>query len=228
MTTSGYIMDLAAALYNDQEKAVATYAVQLPYLNLALKELQELYEENNVPVTDVVSALIAVVAGVTEINATTTPALPTDLVEIRQMWERPTGVDPFIPMYRRDFLPHYLEGVRIPQLIWWSNNNNGIQFLPASADNEIKLDYTRNLFTVLTNSDGSDNINVINCELFLANKTAALLSRFIGENGTRADILDGAAYLAIERSMNITTKGRQAMVKRRRPFRAAWRTRQVY
>ena len=228
MTTSGYVMDLSAALYNDQEKAVATYAVQLPYLNMAMKELQELYAENNVPVTDIVSAEIAVVANVSEISFTTVPALPSDLIEIRQMWERPTGIDPWIPMYRRDFLPHYLEGVQIPQLIYWSNNNNGIQFLPANADNEIKLDYVRNLFLVLTNSDGSDSINVINADLFLANKTAALLSRFIGENPTRADVLDGAAYLAIERSMNITTKGRQAMVKRRRPFRAAWRTRQVY
>jgi hypothetical protein len=46
------VMDSAAALLNDQAKQQYTYLVQIPYLNMALSELKEYFELNNVPVTD--------------------------------------------------------------------------------------------------------------------------------------------------------------------------------
>jgi hypothetical protein len=54
--TSGTVMNQAAALLNDPSRTVYTYPVQIPYLNQALQELQELFELNNIPVTDTVTS----------------------------------------------------------------------------------------------------------------------------------------------------------------------------
>src|SRR5689334_106870 len=199
--TSADVMDLAAATYNDQSKVVVTYGVQLPYLNMALNELQEIFEQNNVPVTNKTSAVLTLTAGVVTIDSTTTPALPTDLIEIEQLWERPTGIDPFIPMFRCNFLPHYLEGQPVSNFIWWQFNGQQIKVLSANQSNDIKIDYVASLFTPLTDVSGADTISVINAKSFLVYRTGSLLAQFIGENVTRAEELKGLAELAVERAL---------------------------
>jgi hypothetical protein len=59
----------------------------------------------------------------------------------------------------------------------------------------------------------------------LSYKTAALLSQFIGENESRAQLLNGEAELAVERMASIDNKGRQQMSTRHRPFRASYKAR---
>jgi hypothetical protein len=75
----------------------------------------------------------------------------------------------------------------------------------------------------LTSED--DPIQVTNGMSFLAYKTAALCSMFIGENQTRASILEAKAEQALERLTGINNKGRQQIVTRHRPFRAGWKAR---
>lgn len=219
------VMDLVAGLMNDTAKAVYTYAVQIPYLNMALLELREKYELNNIPVTETSSEEIDVPAGDTEITfgATTSPALPDDLVEPQQLWEKNTGIDPYIPMTRVDFLPHYLAGTPTNQFIYYVWQDQKIKLLASTADNTIKIDYIKQLFMDVI--DSGTQINVINAQSFLQYRTAALLAEFIERNITSSDALNTYAVLAMDRALGIGVKGKQAIQTRRRPFRQAWKRR---
>lgn len=225
------VMDRVASLMNDTAKAVYTYVVQIPYLNMALDELQEEFELNNVPVTNQTSSpAIVVDAGVTEIIPTVVPPVvgevyyPTDLIEIQAVWERLNGSsDPYIPVTRREFLLHVFDGIVLPDLIYYSWQDQKIKFNPASTDRDVKLDYIKDLFVEVTDED--DPIGIINSQSYLAFKTAQFCSYFIGENPTRANELKGLAAVALERNLGISSKGRQAITTRRRPFRSGYKTR---
>ncbi len=224
--TAGQVMDGAASLMNDTAKTSYNYIVQIPYLRIALQELREYYELHHIPVTQKVSAVITIPSGTTSIiyNAVApAPALPTDFVGPLQLWEREVGIDPFIPMHRRDFLPHALEGVQIGQFIYFVWNSQEIQFLPAIRDNEIKMDYLGELFPSIV--DNTSLINVVNATTFLEYRTAALLCEFIERNLTSANALNVYAGGALDRATGINVKGKQSIVTRRRPFRASYKKR---
>jgi hypothetical protein len=69
------VMDRAAALLNDSALSIYTYAVQLPYLKMAVDDLQLQVEANNIALSNDVSAAINVLTGVTKISYSTTPSL---------------------------------------------------------------------------------------------------------------------------------------------------------
>ncbi len=218
-------LDTAASLNNDTDRAVYTNAVMLPYLQVALQELQETYEENQIPVTTKSEEVLSIPAGTSVIGFATTPALPSDLIEISELWERNHNIDPFVEMVRCDYLPHYQQGVENSQFVWWAWQRNAIHVLPSNSINDLKLDYICNLFPTLTLGTIDDAIGVINALTFLQFRTGALAAQFIGENETRAESLNQMAILAIQRTLTIETKGRQSIAYRRRPFRAAYKTR---
>lgn len=219
-------MNASAALLNDVAKSVYSFTAQLPYLNIALQELQEHFELNEIPVVDTVSAVVQVNAGVDHVGfSTTNPKLPDDLIEPQVLWERSRNINPFIPMTKVDFLPRFMEGVQtnVFQVYTWQNQE--IRFLPCIQDNDIKMDYIKNLFVPFIDTDGTEEVGVINAATFLEYKTAGLCAEFIGENPTRAKDLNGYAQLAIDRVTGIGTKGRQAIITRRRPFRSGYKRR---
>lgn len=226
--TAAQVMNAVASILNDTARSVYTYSVQIPYLNMALRELQEDYELANMPVTDTVSAVLDVDSGVTSIGyepdmpIVGVQYLPDDLIEPKLLWERQAGINPFIPMTRVDVLPRYQEGVELNQLIWYTWQSQQLRFLAANQDNQIKMDYTRNLFVEVTDED--DTINVVNAQTPLQYKTAALIARFVEENQQRANDNDILYINALERVEGIGTKGRQAIFIRRRPFRAAYKS----
>lgn len=217
-------MDPAAALQNDVSKAVYTYPTQVPYLNVALRELQEHFQLNEMSVTDTYSIEVTVPINDTtiEFDAIAPHAkLPDDLIEPITLWERNSGVGAFIPMVRVDSLPHFLEGVVTNQFNHYVWQSQKIEFLPANIANGVKIDYTRRLFQPIV--DQNSGINIINSQSFLEFRTGALLAQFIGENKSRADELNGFAVLAIDRATGIQVKGKQTMIVRRRPFRAGYK-----
>ena len=224
------VMNAAAALMNDAAKQIYTYDNQIPYLNLALQALQEEFELNNVPVTDeFTSDVIEIEAGVSEFGfapdppIADTPYLPEDFIEPKILWESPSGQNQYTPMTRLDFLPRWQEGTEINQLLNFVWQSQKIKFMPANADNDIKMDYIRSLFVAVESED--DTLNVVNAASYLEFKTAALLAKFMAENPSRAQMLDGEASEALYRSMGISTKGRQAINVRHRPFRSSYKRR---
>lgn len=213
------ILDNSAALLNDRNTALFTYAVQLPYFNIALDELQETMEQNNISFTNSVLSNIRVNAGQTEVPFS---SMPTDLVEIRSLWERSWGSNEnFQLMKRTDFLPPYEQ--LTTALIYWTWQDQKIKFIGATSDREVRIQYiAKRIPTILTEIT---QIDLINAKTFLEYRTAALCAQFVGENSERAAQLNGMAQLALDRFLIINTKGRQPIVTRRRPFMASYKIR---
>ena len=212
---------MVASLQNDTAQSVYTDAACLPYLNIALDELQEYFELNNIPVTNDVSAVLNVLLGTSVISFTSSPALPSDLIEIQRLWESPEGENAYVPMTRKEFIPHNLEtGTAINRFGVWAWVEQQIKLIAANVDIDLKLDYIKSIFAtpIAIGAVGVD-LPIINCKTFLGYRTAALCAHFIGANKTRADELNGFATIALDRTLGIATKGRQSIQTRRRPFR---------
>jgi hypothetical protein len=220
------ILDLTASLMNDTAKSKFTYTAMIPYFNMALAIMQEELELNEIPVSEKTAAAITVTTGVTTVTmGTTSTNYPTDLVEIQQLWERLDGSsDPYQPMYKRDFLPHYLDGLPVSDLIYWTWLDQEIQFIGATTDRQVKIDYIRQRYANSV-SDTTTAIDVMNSRTFLEFKTASLCARYIGENPTRADSLNMEAELAKSRLLSINIKGKQDIQSRRKPFMAGYKSR---
>ncbi len=220
------ILDLVASLMNDTAKTKFTYTATLPYFNIALAEMQEHLELSEIPVMEKTAAAVTVTAGQTVVVSGTTAAnYPSDLVSIQQLWERLAGSsDPYTPMFKRDYLPHYLDGIETSDLVYWTWLDQEIQFIGATTDRDVKLDYIRQRFVNII-TDTTTAIDVMNSRTFLEFKTASLCSRFIGENPTRADALLAEAQLAKERLIGINVKDKQDIQVRRKPFMGGYKMR---
>lgn len=223
------VMDTAASLNNDTAKATYTYVAQIPYLNIALRELQKYFELNDMPVTASLSALINVPAGVTSIGFAPTPPialtpyLPNDLIEPKKLWECLEGTAQYVPMTKVDGLPLYDEGTTISNFGCYVWESQTIKVLESSQDNDIKMEYLRSIFNTITAS--GDSIGVVNAQGFLEFRTAALCAEYIGEDTARAERLNNGAGLSLDVDLGIGAKGRQNIMTRRRPFRRGYKSR---
>lgn len=220
------VLAKSASLLNDTARTVYTYTAVLPYLQIALQELEEHYELNNIPSTQLSSSVLNIPAGISQLIYNAAPGvaeLPDDMIEPQQLWEREEGIDPFVPMSRRDYIPHNMEGILTGRFGFWIWENNAIKFLPCNRDNDIKIDYIKNIFAPLVNENSL--INCINASTFLEYRTAALCAEFIERNKPSADALNVYAILALDRATGIGVKGKQTILSRRRPFRAAFKRR---
>jgi hypothetical protein len=223
-------MDRSAALLNDPAKTDYTYIAQLPYLRIAVDELMESLEESNIALTNQSEEYIVVPIGVDKIipiewdvNYPGFPKLPTDLIEIQEVLERTNGTDNlFVPLVKKESITAF--PINNSFMIWaWTDNC--IYFNPNGANTvrEIQLKYISDYEMNIVNS--TDFVYVINARSFLSYKTAALCAQFIGENESRAQLLDEKAERALERLENISNKGRQQIMTRHRPFRAGYKAR---
>lgn len=222
--TAATIMNASAAMLNDVNKQVYSFTAQIPYLNIALQELQEIYEENEVPVTTTESAVMAVPAGTTSIGfASSGLKLPSDLIEPTMLWERLANTNPYSPMTKVDILPLTQAGILVNQFVIYTWESQEIRVQASDQANDIKMNYIKLLFTPITAS--TDNISVINVSTFLEFRTASLCAEFIGENKSRGDSLNMDAINALDRALGISSKSRQNIMTRRQPFRSGYKQR---
>jgi hypothetical protein len=220
------IMDSSAALLNDINLTVYTYAKQVPFLNIALDDLQEVLQANNVAITNKTDTEIVVNAGVLTIGGGGgDPALPNGLIEIQRLWERLNGSSSnYIPMVRKEFLP--LLVTQTSSLIYWAWMDQVIKFIGATTDRQIRIDFISDVIPKI--ADENDNIDIIGSQSFLTYRTASLCAQYLGENETRANLLNGEANSSIDKLLSINTKGRQAITTRRRPFMAGYKSRRSF
>lgn len=222
------VIQTAATLMNDPQQFEYTNEVCLTYLNLALSVLQENFELSNIPTTNNTSVPILVKAGVFRVGYDTLPALPSDLVEIQQLWESQVGQNAWIPMVKNEFLPHYFQNNQlINQFLVWTWEGGRIRLIPANQDNQIKIDYIASLFVPVKIATIDVGLPFVNIGTYLDFKTAAFCAMYIAENETRAISLNGEANDALSRSMGISVKGGQSIVTRRMPFRASFKRRGI-
>lgn len=178
------VLDEAAGLLNDQARATFTYTNMLPYLSKANDELETQLALNGVSILKQQSAVSTINIG------TALLPLPVDLLTPLEMWERLAGTaETYVSMDEVDFPPEEIAG---PDLRFWAYENLLLKIGPANSAGaltarEVKLNYTR-LLTSITSQASA--IEVQKSKTFLAERTAGLAARFIGENGNRADVLD--------------------------------------
>jgi len=226
MPTPSAVMSMAASLLNDTGRNSATDSAVLPYFNIALDDLQEIFEHNNIPITNETSANLALTAGDTVISFSSSPALPAALVEIQRLWERSAGTPPYVPMGKVEFIPHDQEDLSITQFLIWAWINEEIRLIATTADVDVKIDYIQSIFsTPIEIADIGTDLPVINVKQYLGYHTASLYAMFAGENETRAAILENKAIEALDRELGIPTKGRQSITTRRQPFMSSHRRR---
>lgn len=221
------IIATAAALMNDAAQEQYTNTNTLPYLNLALDILQEVFELNEIPVTNRTSTAIRIKAGISKISYDTVPALPSSLIEIYQLWESTAGLNQWTPMDKREFIPHSLEdNTQISQFLIWAWKDQAIEVIAANGDNDIKMDYLSSIFnTPISIANINLNLPFTNIKTYLEFETAALCAMFVAENQSRAGVLSNFAADALSRALGIPIKGMQEIITRRRPFRASFKIR---
>lgn len=198
------VMDLAAAALNDIDKTTYDYDTQIPYLKLALQELQELFELNALPVTEQSSGNIPIAAQTTELSFNVSGArLPDNLIEIQGIWE---------------WMGTYWNPAARGNWIW---KNNKLVFFTPYTNTEIRIDYIGALFPKYIRADTI--LPVQNAVGYLAYKTAELISDMVEHNDARAQTNGGRAMASLDRITGITVKAKQTIMARRRPFRAGYR-----
>ena len=228
MATWTSLLARSAALLNDQDRANYTDVVLLPYLNIALSELQEIFELNNIPVTSNSSATIAVAAGISAIGFTTVPALPVDLVEIQELFESQTNQNNWVHVTKREYLTNaILATTPLSMFGIWVWQEQQIRVRAAVNPIDLRLDYIKSIFVEQTVPSLGQQNTVLNTDTFIAYRVAGLASEFIDENLTRADKLNLFGLSGLERSLGISIKGKQSISVRRRPFRAAFKRRRT-
>lgn len=219
------VMDSTAAVLNDIDKTVYDYDTQIPYLKLALQELSELFQLNSLPDVENTSVEIPIAANTTRLqfNANGNVRLPDNLIEILKIWERATNTVGWVPMTRKDFVPIAYSGIQTPMLQFWTWQQNELKFLPATGNNEIKIEYIGSLFPKYLRADTI--LPVQNAFGYLSYKTAELISDQIEHNDARAQSNGGRALLSLDRIQGIKVKSKQSIMARRRPFRAGYKSR---
>lgn len=225
----------AAALLNDATQRKYTSGVVLPYYNMARTDLQELFQLNNIPVTAETSDVIEVDAGEDTVPFAPDPPipgdpyLPDDLIEIQRLWVSGRDQEDWFPVTKKDYLTQdeLSAGSQLNTFGVWAWMRQEIRLLPANTDLDLKVDYICDIFAVLELADLSDDQNVLLCDSFLQYRTAGLCAQYIMKSNDRAAALSTDAGRALDVSLGISTKGKQSIVYRRRPFRAAWKRRGI-
>jgi hypothetical protein len=225
MVVPATAMALAASDMNDTAQTTYDNVALLPYFNMAVEEMFQRMQENNIPITNQNSAQITIPAGTTVVSFTTTPPLPTDLIDIEQIWESNDGGGGWSPLHRTYKInPNIATGsgvILFGQFQWMGDR---IVVPESNSDIVIQIDYIRRNVTIpILIGTVNDPIDT-NALLFLAHKTAALAAALVAQDETRATVLADLAEGAIERELNIPTKGNQQIATRRRPFRAAFKS----
>lgn len=219
---AGDILDKARTLMNDAAGDEYTDTKLLPYMQMAYVDLRLECEDNNIPFTNMTSKAITIPAGVKNIGGSGGPALPVDLVEIVEMYERIAGTNnDYMLMGRRYFEPKTEVETTYLQVYTWQGQV--VHFIGASTDIEVKIDYISQSIGEI--NDPNTLVLIYNSCAFLWFRTAALAAFYAAENPTRSQELNAEAARCMDLMINIGVKSQQNMPVRRRPFMSAYRQR---
>jgi len=151
--TAGQITALVRSLLNDAAGNLFTDTLLLPYVNSAYRKVQRALAniESGTFLTDNVLLIVPAVAAadpslqVSITDATAPPnQLPTDLLVPMKLWERASGSsDDFIEM--TDLTGHggLPSEPQTQMLRYWEWRADGLYFLGATQDTQIRLRYQK-------------------------------------------------------------------------------------
>jgi hypothetical protein len=223
--TAGQITALVRSLLNDSQGNLFTDTVLLPYANSAYRKVQRAISNGGgggFIQDDVLLVVTAITQTDTSLQVSITDAtappnqLPTDLLVPVKLWERPNGSsDDFLEMVdlsQHGGLPSRAQDVTLSV---WEWRADGIYFLGATKDTQIRLRYLK-AYPDLT--DSTSPVLVRNAQEAIAYATAALAAWSRGS--PLAERWDGAAADAVEDLVTAAVRREQQSARRRRPFSA--------
>lgn len=207
--TAGDVMNLSAALNNDRFKRLFSDEVQLPFLKMANDDLDIELIDNGIPEQKVICE-------VTVLKNTENVTLPCAFflpIALEQRISTSTDDDAFIPITEKIIEPSMSATANIQ---YWTFRNNKIYITPSTEDKTVRVEFYRSLTTI---ADSSTVEEVNKAQNYLAFRTAALCSEFIGGNKARADSQNMQAIIYRETLISALIKNGQANRVRRKPFR---------
>lgn len=223
--TAGQITSLVRSLLNDAQGNLFTDAVLLPYVNSAYRKLQRALGNAGGGgfLTDNVALIVpALTTPDPSLQVSITDSspppnqLPTDLLLPSKIWERPNNsTQDFVEMVdlsQHGGLPSRVQNV---VLSVWEWRADGIYFLGATQDTQIRLRYLK-AYPDLT--DATSPVLVRNAQEAIAYAAAALAAWSRGS--PLAEKWDDAASDAIEDLISEAVRREQQSARRRRPFSA--------
>jgi hypothetical protein len=223
--TAGQITSLVRALLNDSQGNLFTDAVLLPYANSAYRKTQRAlgnagsggFIQDDVLLVVPALAQVDTSLQVSLTDATAPPnQLPTDLLVPIKIWERGNGSsDDFVEMAdlsQHGGLPSRAQGLTLGV---WEWRGDGIYFLGATQDTQIRLRYLK-AYPDFT--DATSPVLVRNSQEAIGYATAALAGWARGS--PLAEKWDEAASDALEDLVAAAVRREQQSARRRRPFSA--------
>ena len=221
--TAGQITSLVRSLLNDSQGNLFTDTLLLPYANSAYRKVQRAIGNaggGGFIQDDVLLVVAAVAETDTSLQVSITDAtappnqLPTDLLVPVKIWERPNlSTDDFLEMVdlsQHGGLPSRVQDVTLSD---WEWRADGIYFIGATQDTQIRLRYSK-AYPDLT--DSTSPVLVRNAQEAIAYATAALAAWSRGS--PLAERWDQAAADAIEDLVVTAVRREQQSSRRRRPY----------
>lgn len=231
------VTSLIRSLMNDANNNWATDAILLNYVNAAYRDVQDQVSNNGGDEFHDEAQLIVTAVpanqqdpGTQKVINDATPApnqLPTNLKTPEKIWERRnTSTDEFIEMSNlsdKGGLPSRLQGTTLDV---WEWRQDGIYFVGATQDNQIRLRYIAYFYDL---TGPSDTILIRGAQNAIAFRAAELAG------GARGSPLIEAAdklYVdVLETLINQNVRANQTQGVRRRPFSrraGSWRGRRWF
>lgn len=211
-STAGSVCLQAAYHLNDGSQLVYTTALLLPYLNMAIQELDAecaVYE-----VTPMRRGSITIEVPIASVSL---PQYPVDYVETVALYERPNdSTQAFIEV--KEFLAIDKQYIAIPQteIVQWVSRGPLVYINPPSSAREVSLEYIAGFTTAASSGTA---IDIEASKLFLSLTTARNAARDAGNSKKKADDLEPEITRARDRVIRRLQKNTQtAMGTRRRPY----------
>lgn len=221
--TVGQVTSLVRSLLNDVPGATFSDVFLLPLVQSAYRKVYRALENvgQESMIADNVTLIVPAVAGIdpslqVSITDATAPPnqLPTDLIVPAKIWERPNlSTQSFVEMFDltdHSGLPSAPQG---ETLIYWEWRGDGLYFIGALQDTQIRLRYVKSLPDVTSASSNVLLRNVIDAVAYIAAGLAGLSrgSAFVEQmNELAQDALFDMKSIAVRRD--------QRTARRRRPF----------
>lgn len=207
LTAATVIQDMKVLL-NDPNGTNFTTAKLLPHLNRAYKVLQSKMRLSGMQSGREVSTEITVAAGTTRLGDGA--GLPNDFISPVAVFVRSSASENWTQLFEKPW-----EDINDPtsRIEGWAYREDELKFKAATTVQYLLLRYIKS-FQVL--DEDTDPILVVGADFYLATKGAAYAAMFIGENQTRAGVLDGEAEKNWIEFKGSAVKQGQRMPARRR------------
>lgn len=204
------IQDDARALLNDTFSDIFTDAILLPFTKKAYQELQDELTLNGIETTVEKDYTENIAAGTKKITN------PADFIMPLEVWEKPQGNadTDYVLMIERAWEPDI---VITDHLRFWDWADDEVRFPGATANVTVKVKYIK--FLAALTATGS-TIPVINCQVYLASRVAAIAAYSVGGNPERSAVYQTDAKSRLDTIVATAVKRNQQLGTRRQPNRS--------